>query len=254
MSVSLPLPTLADGQGTSTGRFGLMQVALPAPSGWERGGFEVPLLGCTEPEIVDRCMTFGTDRSEMGRPSVASYSPVQLEADSTCSTLSELEHDQFAQNALAATTEFALGRELLERPAGGDALSLSDLETVNATPESSVVAAVSLAESEAVARGLGRRFFLHAPVHLVAHLRARHLIDSNGRSPFGAQWVLSSGYVWEEPVIWVTGAVWAGAGAPVVQQAVTHRRNDAFGLAWRSIIAGFDPCPGFQVSIDPTAL
>ena len=226
-------------------RGGLLQNALPAPDGWERGGLEVLLNGAAEPLLLDRCFT--VSERDLARPEPTRFIPFQIETGSTCSTLSMLDHDAVARDRLAATTEYAVGRQLaldvldLGTPSLDDAQSLGEA--------GGVASGVGCLEEQAALAGFGSRWFLHASPRTAAALRDAGMIDSNRRSPSGAQWIMSTGYAGTEPGrVWATGTVWVGQGAPSIRSVIEHRRNDDFSIADRSALVAFDP--SILLSID----
>lgn len=246
-------------------RGGILASALPLPEGWTRG-IAVNLYGCGEPIVRDKCVT-AVD--EPHRPGVAEYAPFPIEQGSTCSTLTDIDHEARARDRLDATTEWALGQQLAldvvgtGNPSFADAILLGT--TATETPYSSVVAAVACLEQAAADAGFGARWVLHSSVrgaaYLAYHGRGLAEFDPSGqlRSPAGAPVIISPGYPSEgasENTVryWVTGSVWAGVSAVDVHSGTPDfRRNSLDGWAMRVGLVAFDPCINFAIdAVVPT--
>lgn len=214
----------------------ILAVASPAPEGWEQGGIQTSTT-CPSPIVRDKCISM-TDVA--GRPTLAEFPAFMIEQGSGCSTLSGDRRAQEARDALTASTDYALGVTLLTGEANGapslaDATDLGDFATA--------VAAVAALECTA---GVSD-YMLHASPAAAAYLVSKGMIDSAGRSPAGASWIISTGYspadcAVDEYRIWATGRVWAGVGAIEVNEAVHRGMNNREAWAIRSAIVGFNPC------------
>lgn len=243
MSASLAQVVDLPAQSTPA-RGGLLSAALPAPDGWERG-LTVSFYGCGEPILRDKCVS-AIDVPH--RASVGEFPSFPIEQGSTCSTLSQLDHEEFALGRLNATTEWAMGRQLATDQADTGAPSF--LDGTDLGEAESVVAGVGCLEEEVAMTGFGSRYFLHASPRTAAALRDASMIDSNGRSPSGARWIISPGYAGlDAGRIWATGPVWAGASVPTVHAAVGHRTNDDEAFALRAGIVAFDPCINLSLTV-----
>lgn len=235
----------------SRSRGGLLAAALTPPEGWERG-LEVPFYGCGEPIVRNKCITA---EDEAHRPGAADFASFPIEQGSTCSTLSRLDHVEFAAGRLDATTEWALGRQAQTDLAETGSPKLDDAVQLGTVPLDpwNIVTAIGCLEAAAVAAGFGERVWIHATVKGATWLGNSRLIDANGFTPAGSRVVISSGYL--DPAddtlrFWATGTVWAGVDAARTVEAVDHRRNDHTAYALRAGIVAFDPC--ILTSIDVT--
>lgn len=229
---------------STPGRGGLLSAALPAPEGWE-GGLAIPFYGCGEPILRDKCVT-SVDVPH--RTSVAEFPSFPIEQGSTCSTLSQLDHEEFALARLNATTEWAMGRQLATDQVGLGGPSFLDSTDLGVSED--VVAGIGCLEEEVAMTSFGSRYFLHASPRTAAALRAAKMIDNDGRSPSGARWIISPGYAGlDEGRVWATGAVWAATSVPDVHAAVSHRVNDDTAFALRAGIVAFDPCINLTLTV-----
>lgn len=227
-------------------RGGLLEAALPAPDGWERG-IGVPFYGCGEPLLKDKCVT--SDDSEGTRPEIVEFPSFPIEQRSACSTLSRLDHEAFATGRLNATSEWAIARQLALDPLELGSPTLEDAQSLGSI--ASVVDAIACLEEEAALTGFGARYFLHTSPRTAATLRAEDMIDGDGRSPSGARWIISPGYAGIAPGrVWLTGAVWVGTSSPETLSGVVHRLNDDLAVASRTGLVAFDPCLLLSVDIE----
>lgn len=220
---------------------GIIAVASPAPEGWEQGGIQVNQL-CPSPVIRDKCITLTPDVP--GRPEAAEFPSFMIEQGSECSTLSGGDRVAEAREALNDSTDYALGLTLMSGEAN-NAPSLSDAVAVGTGAFSDAVAAVAALEAEAAEVGKGQFYVLHAGPGAAAHLASAGMIDSDGRSPSGAQWIISAGYDsadGDDYRIWATGRVWAGVGAIDAYDDVNRPMNNREAWAVRSAIVGFNTC------------
>lgn len=243
--MAVSLAQVVDLPAQSTPRQGgLLAAALPAPDGWERG-LAIPFYGCGEPILRDKCVT-AVDVAH--RAGVAEFPAFPIEQGSTCSTLSQLDHEEFALARLNATTEWALGRQLATDQVGTGAASFLDSTDLGAA--SDVVAGIGCLEEEVAMTGFGSRYFLHASPRTAAALRDAGMMNNDGRSPSGARWIISPGYAGlEAGRVWATGPVWAGTSVPDVHAAVGHRTNDDEAFALRAGIVAFDPCVNISLTV-----
>lgn len=241
--------TPAEAPGGSPARSrGILAVAAPAPEGWELGGIQVSVQ-CPTPVIRDKCITLG-EPDVAGRPTTAAFPAFLIEQGSGCSTLSGGDRSAQAREALSASTDYALGLTLLTGEAnGGDAPSLSDADDLGEF--SGVLAAVAALETAAAA---GVAYVLHATPAAAVHLASAGLIDDLGRSPSGAAWIVSNGYIGDgELRIWATGRVWAGVSSIDVSEQVSRRTNNREAWAARSAIVGFNPCVNLSATFTPAS-
>lgn len=223
---------------------GILAVASPAPDGWERGGISFS-VACPDPVVVDKCITLTPQVPS--RPTLAEFSAFVVEQGVDCSTLSGGDRSTEASDALNASTDYALGLTLLNgaaNTAAADGLTLNSATAISATEYANAMAAVAALECAATLAGAGSEYTLHATISSAAYLRSLNLIDDDGRSPAGAQWIVSSGYgcVEGELRIWATGRVVAAAGQIVVNEAINRRTNNREAWASRALIVGFNPC------------
>lgn len=217
---------------------GVLANARPAPDDWELGGIQAS-TACPTPIIRDKCITLTPD--EPTRPTIVEFPAFMIEQGVTCSTLSGEGRDAEARSALEQSTDYALGLTLLNGLAN-NAPSFDDGTDLGEFAD--VVAAVAALECAASEQGKGQEYVLHASPAAAAYLANAGLLDEFVRSPSGAQWIVSAGYVCEdnELRIWATGRVWAGAGEITVNEQVGHRVNSREAWAVRSVIVGFNTC------------
>lgn len=226
-------------------RRGLLLGAYPLPTGWENG---ITFLGvsCSEPVVSAACEVI--DRTEV-RPGGASiFEPIFIDQSSACSMLSKVGNVDIATDRLEATTEWALGRVLAQ---GLETSNPSFVDADNISTGDDPINAVSCIEQAAAELGFGAEVFLHAPLRAAAYLTANRLIDEDGLSPSGFQWILSPGYPSGDTdvTIWATGSVFASVTEaytlidPATGAAPIGWRTNT-GSAWRQRLgmAAFDPC------------
>lgn len=240
------MPLLAEpvelAQAARTDR-GILAVANPLPPGWERG-ITFDAAGCSEPEVVDPCTVLDSAES---RPDIVQFDAVLIRQNSACSTLSQLDHENRADDRLSATTEWALGHALAVGT-GSVNPSFADATTVHAGAgvdlELDVLDAVSCLEQAIADTGFGARAMLHSSPRGATYLRRWNLIDDMGRSPAGHRWVISPGYPAADDTVtlWATGTVWAAVNAPVTLRNPDWRRNTDAAYRQREGLAAFDPC------------
>jgi len=234
---------------------GILALAQPAPDGWELGGITVQVQ-CPSPIIRDKCIIIAAPGDVPGRPTSATFPPFLVEQGSGCSTISGGSREDQARDALSQSTDYALGLTLRTGEAnGGDAPALNDATSLGQF--ANAVAAVAALECAAAAAGKGQEYVLHASVGAAAYLVDAGLIDSAGRSPSGAIWIISAGYECDDDTthrrIWATGRVWAGAGAIEVHESVARRLNNREAWAVRPLIVGFNPCINLTAEFAVTA-
>lgn len=250
MAVTLTTPAEMP-NGSPTRPLSILSVATPAPEGWESGGIQISTL-CPTPVIRDKCITL-EEGDQPGSPSQAEFPAFMVEQGSGCSTLSGGDREKEASSALNSSTEYALGITLLNGEAN-NAPSLSDAETVEGSFEDAVSALAAL-ELQASTDGRGAAYVLHATPSAAVVLASMGLIDSAGRSPSGAPWIVSPGYsdsAVGEFRIWATGRVWAGAGPIATYDSVQRSRNVREAWAARSLIVGFNPCINLTATFNYT--
>lgn len=249
--VGLLTPAVVDQSARMPG--GVLSRALPAPAGWERGGLVIPFYGCGEPVLRDKCVE-AVDVPH--RDSVGEFHAIPIEQGSTCSTSGRDEQAAHALDRFAATSDWALGRQLQTDQIDSGSPSLNDATPLGTVANADFVGAVGCLEQAAADAGVGARFVLHAPVRAAAYLADRGLIDENGRSPSGADWIISAGYETHPTTptttvrLYATGTVWASISTPDVIDTVAHRINDADAWARGLGVVAFDPC--ILESIDVT--
>lgn len=243
MPATLPLDV--DLSQSAAARGGVLEGASPAPDGWE-GGLVVPFYGCGEPQLLAGC---ATSIDEGNRVSVVETPSFEIVQSAWCSTISGTDQDQQALDRLAATSEYALGRQLVTNELDFDAApSLANAESIGEAED--VVAGIGCLEEQVALTGFGSRYFLHASPRTAAYLRNARMMDNDGRSPAGARWIISPGYAGTDPGrVWATGTVWAAVGAPIVDAATEHRLNTYEAIARRPGIVLFDPCINLSVDI-----
>jgi hypothetical protein len=248
MTVTLPEVVEVDQSRRIGG--GLLDVALPAPDGWERG-LAIPFYGCGAPEVSDGCVAF---EDEPAQTAVATFAPFQIRQGSRCSTLSRLNQADFAQQRLDASSEYALGQQLSENSAGlADTPTLADALVLGTVADSDFVTAVGCLEQAAADAGFGSDWFLHGPPRAAAYLKDASLLSGDRMSPAGMPWVISSGYQPQAATtvrLWATGPVWVGLSEAQILDDPDWRRNSDIAWALRTGIAVFDPC--INVAIDVT--
>lgn len=235
---------------------GILDVAYPLPDGWEGGGVTFRTSGCLPPEIMSICEVDSVDPSTGVRPDADQpvFEPIFVRQSAACATMSQVGTVDLALNRLYGTTEYAVGRLLLDGQ-GTDNLSFADATSIadvaGTAPLTNAIAAVSCLENVVASTGYGVEAFLHAPSRAAAWLKATDMIDDDGLSPAGHQWVISPGYSpgdSDEITIWATGAVWAGAGASYALSDGMSGRTPGWrhnlDEAWsqRLVLVAFDPC------------
>jgi hypothetical protein len=234
---------------------GLLARSLPAPTGWETGGLSVPFYGCGEPVLRDKCVE-GTDvPHRLG--SVGDFYAVPIEQGVTCSTTNDQNLDAQARDRFLSSADWALGRQLQTDAIDSGAPKLEDATSLGVVADANFVGAVGCLEQAAADNGFGSKFMLHAPVRAAAYLAANGLLDVNGLSPTGAQWVISAGYLADPEDtgtsirLYATGQVWASVDTPTVSgERIDYRQNDADAWAVGTGVVAFDPC--VLVAIDVT--
>lgn len=235
----------------SRSRGGILAAAVTPPEGWEFG-LEVPFYGCGEPIVRNKCIS-AVD--EAHRAQVEEFPSFPIEQGSTCSTLSRLNHVDFAVGRLDATTEWAMGRQLQSDLADTGAPKLDDATALGVVPAGAqaIVTALACLEAAAAATGFGERVWIHVSPKGATWLGNAQLIDANGFTPAGSRVIVSPGY--EDPAddlvrFWATGTVWAAVNAPTTTEGVDIRKNDVSAYALRAGIVAFDQC--INLSIDAT--
>lgn len=246
MTITLVEPVEVDQIARIKG--GLLDVAHPAPAGWERG-LAITFYGCGEPSVRDHCVT-STD--ELNRVGSERFDSFAIEQNSTCTTNDYLDQSAIARARLEATTEWALGQQLQNGIVNPDTPSLSDADVLGLVADADFVAAVSCLEQAAADKGFGSIWTLHAPPRAAAYLKRYKMLD-DGLSPSGAPWVISPGYTPQGDTtirLWATGPVWVGVDDPRERAAVNRRLNDETAYSTRQGIVAFDPC--MNIAIDVT--
>ena len=248
-SVQLPSP------GASAA--GLLQQALPLPSGWERG-ISFAQTGCLAPFVVGECPS-ADDLKAAQRPGAAvTFRPVQVGQAVECSTLSGADPvdagallDVTASDALEAELYAATAstRDKPPDPALGNP-SLSTSITSDLGDLDDVVQAVGCAEQTAAGLVHGRRLWVHLSVAAAAAAAAAQVIWRDGtrwRTTYGSTVLISpnlvapAGTVTSLPVF-VTLPVYAGLGQRQVLQDVDRTVNTATWRVEDIGLVAFDPC------------
>lgn len=238
-----------DLQPSTTSRRGVLANAEPIPGGVEHD-IAVVFSGCVEPIVRDKCIVDVPD--EASRPEIATFKVFPIESASECSTLSGLDHVGLASRQLAATTEWAMGRQLSEDIVGNGSPSFADATLLGTVAAADFVAAVSCLEQAAADQGFGTEFMLHAPYRAAAYLKRFKMIDSDGLSPTGHRWIVSPGYAVGGPTtvrLWATGVVWAAEDDIQVNDAVERRQNTDSAYALGAGLVAFDPCLNIAIDI-----
>lgn len=240
-------PVEVDQSGRMAG--GLLDVADPAPDGWQRGGLTVSFHGCHAPDMLDKCVSVQSDAPS---PSTADFKAFVIAQGDVCSTLSRLDHATNARQRLEATTEWALGRQLSTDQAGLGTTSLADATLLGTCDN--VTDAVSALEQAAADTGFGAYLTLHTSVRGASYLANASIIDLGGpaTSPVGSPWVFSSGYANPDAGtvrFWATGRVWVGVGTDLYLHDPDWRTNTDEAFAERPAIVAFDPCINLCVDV-----
>lgn len=228
---------------------GLLDVARPAPAGWERG-LLLPFYGCGEPKLQDNCFTSMDTPHRRGDAS--RFDSFAIQQGSECTTLPGLDQGTQARDRLESTSEWALGQQLQLGVVNPTNPNLGDADVLGTVAGADFVAAVSCLEQAAADTGFGTVWTLHAPVRAAAYLKRLHMLD-DGLSPSGAPWIISPGYTPQGPTtirLWATGPVWVGADTARVLEAVERRTNTDTAYAIRQGLVAFDPC--MNIAIDVT--
>lgn len=225
---------------------GLLSRSLPAPTGWSRGGLSIKLRGCGEPVLRDKCVD-ATDVPNR-RGDVGNFPAIPIEQGVTCSTTGPDGINAEALDRYTATADWSLGRQLQTDAIGFGSPKLDDATIIGTVPGSDFVEAVACLEQDAADNGFGSKFVLHAPVRAAAYLADHNLIDGNGKSPTGADWIISSGYRVHPTTpatiirLYATGLVWASIEPAEVFEAVGYATNDVDAWARGVGIVAFNPC------------
>jgi hypothetical protein len=245
MAVSLAQPTEVNQSARVRG--GVLDVALPAPEGWERG-LAIQFYGCGEPILRDKCITA---IDVPARPTSAEFGIFPIEQGSTCSTVGKTDNSEHARRRLEQTSEWAVGRELQTGQASPGSPSLEDADVLGTVAGADFMTAVGCLEQAAADAGFGARWYLHAPVRAAAYLADKNLLV-DGRSPTGAPWIISPGYEPQGPTtvrLWATGTVWAAVDDIFVADTPDFRTNSGLAMALRGGIVAFDPCLNIAVDV-----
>lgn len=221
---------------------GLLDVARPLPSGWERG-VTFASTQCVDPFADGVCVT--GDKPALERVTIGTYDPFWVGVGLTCTTLSGFDVTAKAGDVADVTAEHVVAEELATGAASGNpSLTGSVTDDLGAIPL--VVDAIACLDLSAAAALSGRQAFLHMGPEVATHALAERAIWRDGRmwrTAYGSLVVISSGYAdVEVGTIWATGDVWAGVGAR--DSVVTHDRqvNDVEVRAETVGLAVFDPC------------
>lgn len=228
---------------------GLLDVAHPAPAGWERG-LLLPFYGCGEPKLQDNCFTSMDTPHRRGE--AARFDSFAIQQGSECATLPGLDQSVQAQGRLESTSEWALGQQLQLGVVNVSNPNLGDADVLGTIADADFVHAVSCLEQAAADAGFGAEWFLHAPVRAAAYLKRLKMLD-DGLSPSGAPWVISPGYQPQGATtvrLWATGPVWVGTDEPRNLQALNRRTNTDTAYAVRQGLVAFDPC--INIAMDVT--
>lgn len=237
------LPELVELTDTARTGKGLLTRALPLPSDWELG-IRFRSTGCVPPVTAGRCIIDDPGLPERVGDGVV-FEPVYIRQSATCSTLSRVGAVDRAGERLIGTTEWGLGRLLVEGFADLPNPTLNDATIV--TNAANVVDALSCLEQAIADTGYGGRAVIHAPYRAMAYL-SDHYLGEQDRTAAGHQIITSPGYPAEATTVtlWATGPVWAAVG-PVerfgsAQGAANWRVNDDDAWSQRLAMAAFDPC------------
>lgn len=235
MATVLTTPAEVPG-GSPVRPLGLLALASPAPDGWETGGLQVETM-CSAPRISVECGQ--TDPEPAKNPVFEEFFAFTIEESSGCSTISSDGRAEQARAALEASTDYALGVVLK-----GSAVSpnLNDAESLGDFP--SAAAALAALECHGSTESSGQAHVIHATPAAAVFLRSANLLTEQNRTPSGAPVIVSAGYGCDVdvPQLWVTGRVWAAAGAIDVREGIDRRTNNREAWATRSAIVGFNSC------------
>lgn len=243
---ALLTPAIVDQSARMPG--GVLSRSLPAPAGWERGGLIIPFYGCGEPVLRDKCVE-ATDVPHRG--GVAEFPAFPIEQGVTCSTTGPDSLIQRAADRYGATSDWSLGRQLQTDQAATGAPKLEDATTMGTVADGQFISAVACLEQAAADAGFGAKIVLHAPVRAAAYLASQGLLDTNGLSPTGSPWIISSGYEAQSVSLvrlYATGTVWAAVTQPEISENVSYATNDIDAWARGVGVVAFDDC--VLVSID----
>lgn len=229
-------------------RGGLLDVARPAPAGWERGGLAFDFHTCREPDVVNKCVALV---DEPARPNPSSFPMFPIEQGNTCSTIGGVPQEAHVLDRLDSTTEWALGRQLALDVVGTGAPSLSDATVLGVCGD--VISGVSSLLQTAVDRSFGMALVLHATVRGAVYLASSQLITDRGViKGLNIPVIISPGYPnpgLDTVRFWVTGQVWAGVSSPDVFADVDWQKNNETARAMRLGIVAFDPCVNLAVDV-----
>lgn len=234
---------------TRPGGLGILDAALPAPSGWVQG-LSIPFYGCGEPVLMDRCVTAN---DLPNRTAVAEFLPYGISQGATCSSLSRHDQKAHAEGRLDSTTEWAVARQLATDALNLGTPSFADGTSLGVIADGNFTHAVAVLEQSAADAGFGAQWWLHAPILAASYLARYNLIDNDdGSSPSNARWVISPGYPVQGPTtvrLWATGPVWVGVDEAFVIGDLDRNNNDDTAYAQRSAIAAFDPCVNLFIDV-----
>lgn len=228
---------------------GVLSRALPAPSGWERGGLVIPFYGCGEPVLRDKCVAA---EDTPHRDSVGEFHTVPIEQGATCSTSGLDSLDGHALDRFNATSDWALSRQLQTDQADTGSPKLDDASDLGTVADADVVGALACLEQAAADNGFGSAWVVHTTVRGVAYLAGASLLTDSGFTHSGAKVIMGTGY--ENPDgttvrFWVTGQVWASISTPESVGHVAYATNDMTSWARGLGIAAFDPCINFSIDV-----
>jgi hypothetical protein len=184
---------------------------------------------------------------------VGEFPAIPIEQGSVCSTSGPDSQQTQALDRWFSSADWAIGRQLQTDQIGSGAPNLNDATLLGEVTEANVVAAVGCLEQAAADTGFGSKIVLHAPVRAAAYLASQGLLDINGKSPTGADWIISAGYETHPTEtdtirLYATGTVWASIGEPWSVDNTIARVNDIESWARGVGIVAFDPC--INVAID----
>ena len=262
--MSLPRDVRLPSPGASSS--GLLQQALPLPTGWERG-ISFPRTGCLAPFVVGECPDDDDLKVAQSIPGSSTFRPVMLGQAVKCSTLSG-EDVIDAGQLLDVTASDALEDELYAAtastrdkppdPATGNP-SLSTSITTDLGDLDDVVQAVGCAEQTAAGLVYGRRLWVHMGIAVATAAAAANAIWRDGtrwRTPYGSTVLISpnlaapAGTVTTLPVF-VTLPIYAGLGQRETLLDYDRKLNVATTRVEDVGMVAFDPC---MVAIAGTGL
>jgi hypothetical protein len=227
---------------------GLLAKSLPAPSGWERGGIALPLYGCGEPILRDKCVEA---EDVPNRNTVGEFYAVPIEQGSMCSTTGPDPLGQTALDRFTATADWALSRQLQTDQADTGSPKLDDAVSLGAAAGADFTLALGCLEQAAADTGFGATWVVHTTPRGMSYLVGQGLVV-DGLTPMGAKVIVGTGYTNPTTTsvpLWATGQVWASISTPESVDAVGYATNQLESWARGVGVAAFDPCTLLLITV-----